>query len=304
MTHPTARLVWRPDGPLDVARTLGPLRRGQGDPTFRTDPSGALWRTTTTPDGPATLRLRRHDGLVLADGWGPGAGWALDAVPDSLGARDDPTGFAPPPGLATDTWRRNPGLRLPRTRRVWDVLTLAVLEQKVTGKESRRSWRELIAVAGVAAPGPAPTGMRVPPTPRAVLEVPDWVWHRCGVDGPRRRTLRAAATVAHALERAVDLPGPQAVTLLRRVPGIGQWTAAEVVQRALGDADHPSVGDYHVASFVGWALVGHTLDDDGMLAVLEPYRPHRQRVVRLLEASGYSKPRFGPRMTVTDYRRI
>jgi len=287
-----------------VLRTLGPLRRGSSDPTFRLAAGGALWRTTTTPYGPASLRLSRVGDTVCAEGWGAGAAWAVAAAPDSLGARDDVAGFVPPPGLVERTWRGNPGLRIPRTRRVWDVLALAILEQKVTGKESLRSWRELLAVAGTPAPGPTPPGMQVPPTPAAVLAVPDWTWHRCGVDGARRRALRAAATVAGAMERAVELPAEQAISSLCHIPGVGQWTAAEVAQRALGDADHPSVGDYHVPGFVGWALLGRPLDDDGMLEVLAPYRPHRHRVVRLLEISGFRKPRFGPRMTATNYRAI
>ena len=87
------------------------------------------------------------------------------------------------------------------------------------------------------------------------------------------------------------------------VPGIGPWTAAEIAQRALGDTDALSVGDYHLSQFVGWALVGRPLDDAGMVALLEPWRPHRYRVVRLLQCSGAAKPRFGPRLTVQDHRR-
>lgn len=295
---------WHPDRPVDIRRTLGPLRRGSGDPTYRLEPAGALWRATTTPLGPATLRLSRHDGAVVSEAWGTGAEWALANVPDSLGARDDWTGFRPPAGLLTDTWRRNPGLRIPRTGRVWDVLLAAILEQKVTGTEAHRSWRDLAAVAGTAAPGPAPSGMRVAPTPADLLELRDWAWHRCGVDGARRRALRAAATVADRMEEAVGLPREAALGRLQVIPGVGGWTAAEVAQRALGDGDALSVGDYHLASFVGWALVGHRLDDDGMLDLLAPYRPHRHRLVRLLEVSGFAKPRFGPRMSVRDYRAV
>jgi 3-methyladenine DNA glycosylase/8-oxoguanine DNA glycosylase len=96
----------------------------------------------------------------------------------------------------------------------------------------------------------------------------------------------------------------QALARLRAVPGVGEWTAAEVAVRALGDADALSVGDYHVAAFVGWALLGRPVDDAGMVELLEPWRPHRGRVVRLLELSGASKPAFGPRMTIQDHRRV
>src|SRR2546429_132580 len=92
--------------------------------------------------------------------------------------------------------------------------------------------------AGASAPaGPAPHGMRVPPSAADLLDVPTWGWHRMGVDLPRQRTLRAAATVASRLEECVDLAPAAALARLRVVPGIGQWTAAEVAQRALGDAD-------------------------------------------------------------------
>ena len=67
--------------------------------------------------------------------------------------------------------------------------------------------------------------------------------------------------------------------------------------RALGDADAVSFGDYHVAKDVGWALTGEAIDDDALAELLEPYRPHRYRVQRLLELTGIQRPRRGPRMT-------
>ena len=68
---------WRPGFRLDVAGVLAPLRRGKGDPTFRTEgdagPAGGapVWRTSTSPDGPVTTRLhRRADGTVVCAAWG------------------------------------------------------------------------------------------------------------------------------------------------------------------------------------------------------------------------------------------
>ena len=295
--------VWRAGRPVDVRRTLGPLVRGHGDPAHRVTPDGVFWRVALTPEGPATLALRLSGvGEVRATAWGPGADWTLAGVPELLGSRDDPSGYAPEHPLLRDTLRLHPGVRVPRTRLVFDQLLPAVLEQKVTGKEARRSWRELVRRYGSVPPGPAPQGMRVPPPAPVVLAVPTWEWHRAGVDHQRQRTLRAAATVAALLEECVDMAFGAAAARLRVVPGIGPWTAAEVAQRALGDADAVSVGDYHIPAMVGWALVGEPLDDDGMLAVLEEHRPHRHRVVRLIELSGVSPPRRGPRMTVRDYR--
>src|SRR5262249_28587971 len=191
--------------------------------------------------------------------------WALDGLPVLIGASDDDSGFVPRHPLIEQVRRRMPGLRLGATRRVWDVLVPAVLEQKVTGVEARRSWRELCWRFGERAPGPA--ALFLPPTPAAVRAIPDWEWHRAGVDHSRRRALLAAAAVAHRLEAAVTLSGEAGRELLRKVPGIGIWTAAEVAQRAWADADAVSIGDYHIPSVVGYALLGRPLDDAGMLEV-------------------------------------
>lgn len=301
MSEPLRR-EWRPDFRVDVAGVLAPLRRGRGDPTWQPAASG-VWRVGTTPDGPASTHLhRRADGTVVAQGWGPGAAWSLEGVPALLGAGDRPEEFACHHPLVADAHRRMPGLRFGASRRVWDQLLPAVLEQKVTGTEARRSFRELCRRFGDPAPGPVPPGMRVPPTPAQVRAIPDWEWHRAGVDSARRRAILAAAAVAHRLERAAELGGEPGRELLRRVPGIGVWTAAEVAQRVWGDPDAVSFGDFHIPTLVGWALVGRPLDDAGMLEVLAPYAPQRQRAVRYVEVSGFRRPRFGPRFSPRDYR--
>ena len=81
------------------------------------------------------------------------------------------------------------------------------------------------------------------------------------------------------------------------------WTAAEVRQRAHGDPDAVSVGDFHVAGQVVFALTGATDGDDArMLELLEPWAGHRYRVVRMIELSGVTKARRGPRYAPLDHR--
>jgi len=299
----TSTRTWHPPYPLDLPRVLAPLRRGSGDPTMRTDASGALWRASTTPDGPVTLRVAKDaSGAVKATAWGPGADAAIETVPDLLGASDDDTGFVAVHDVVERGRRVSRGLRLCATGRVWDVLVPAVLEQKVTGREAWRSWRELCWRFGTPALGPAPKGMRAPPDPRQMRAIRDWEWHRVGIDGARRRTLIAASSLARQLERAVSLRGAEGRRLLQHVPGIGPWTAAEVAQRAWGDPDAVSVGDYHLPTIVGTALEGRPMDDAAMLEALAPYAGHRQRAVRYLSAVRISLPRFGPRLPVRDYR--
>jgi 3-methyladenine DNA glycosylase/8-oxoguanine DNA glycosylase len=300
--------VWTPDWALDVRRVVSRDRRGTGDPTLRFAEDG-VWRTTTTPDGPATVRLTGSVAALRVQAWGRGADWAGPRVPRWLGAEDRVAGFdAAAHPLVARVHRASPWLRLGSTGRVWDALVPAVLEQKVTGIEAHRTWRELLRLAGEPAPGPAPAGMRVVPSPERVLAVTDWQWHGCGLDGARRRALRAVASVASRLEAAAhgeDGCAAHCADLRRRlqsIPGIGVWTAAEVAQRAIGCPDSVSVGDYHLKNLVGWSLAGRKTDDPGMLELLEPWRGHRQRVVRLLEVGGSMPPKRGPRMAPSDHR--
>lgn len=299
-------LDWRPRHPTDLKQTLGSLRRGGGDPSFLFDAAGSVWRTTRTAEGDATLRLTRLDAQTLrCEGWGPGAAVAVAQAPEMLGDLDDPAGFDPRLPLLADAHRRNPGLRITRTAQVFEALAAAILEQKVISLQAHDSWRRLLTRFGGVAPGPTPRPMRVVPSPEVWRTIPSWEWHRAGVDPKRARTLQNAAGYADKLEAVVAMSPVDAAARLTLMPGVGPWTVAEVAQRALGDADALSVGDYHLSNFVGHALAGRDMTDDEMLEVLEPWRGHRHRVVRLLFAAGVpGRPRRGPRMAFVDHRAI
>lgn len=289
---------------VNLPLTLRPLMRGYLDPTMRTEASG-IWRTARTPLGAATMHLGRRSHGIEVLAWGPGAEWVIAGVPELLGEGDDWSGLdVSGNALLADSLRRNPGLRLLRTRQVFEMLLVAILEQKVTGKEARHAWRVLLARYGEVPPGPAPAGMRVFPDAETWRRVPSWEWHRAGVGPQRSDTIMRAAKVAASLERTLGMGrgGTEVERALRSIPGIGVWTAAETMQRAHGDPDAPSVGDYHLPALVGLALAGRAVDDDGMLELLAPWAGQRQRVMRLIESSGFVKPRLGPRATVQDHR--
>jgi 3-methyladenine DNA glycosylase/8-oxoguanine DNA glycosylase len=293
---------WAPPYPVDVALILSVHRRGARDPAYRADASGAVWRTVLTPDGPGTLRVAGERGRVTATAWGPGAGWLLETLPPLLGSGDDPSGFAPVHPLLREMAGRHPGARVGRSGRVLEALIPAILEQKVVGAEARRAWHYLLRRFGQPAPGPAPAGMRVFPDPRTWARIPSWEWHRAGVEPGRARTVAGAARTAARLEEIVAMAAGDADRRLRSLPGVGPWTSAEVRQRACGDADAVSVGDYHLPAAVGWALAGRVVDDAGMLRLLAPYAGHRYRATRLVELSGAHPPRRGPRLPLREYR--
>jgi 3-methyladenine DNA glycosylase/8-oxoguanine DNA glycosylase len=291
--------AWTSPRPLQLLAVLGPFSRGSGDPTFASAPDGTVIRTAQTPEGPMAIRiacLPRHS-EVTATAWGAGADWALEHVPDLVGEGDDDTGFVAHHRVVAEAARRFTGWRVPRSNLVMDALVPAIIEQKVTGQESRYGYARLVRRFGEPAPGPAgERGMLVPPTAAGWRGIPSWEFLRSGVDPARADTIQRVCRVAGRLEEATRLAGAPARARLRTVPGVGQWTAAEVAQRALGDADAVSLGDYHVAKNIGWALTGAQVDDDGLTELLEPYAGHRFRVQRLLELAGVARPRHGARM--------
>jgi 3-methyladenine DNA glycosylase/8-oxoguanine DNA glycosylase len=117
------------------------------------------------------------------------------------------------------------------------------------------------------------------------------------VERRRADVLRAVCARAAWFDAAASLTLQEARGRLAALPGIGPWTIAEVSRIALGDADAVSVGDFHLSHLVAWTLAGEPRGtDERMLELLEPYRPHRGRVQRLLEVSGARAPAFGPRM--------
>ena len=296
---------WSACRPVNVLGTLAPLRRGPGDLAHRVDPDGTFWWACHTPAGPGTLAVRAVADGARADAWGAGAAWLLDRLPALLGDGDDwsAVDVAAWPRLR-DAQRANTGVRLPATGLVLDSLVPAVLEQRVTGTEAHTAWRGLLRRFGTVAPGPR-ADLFVPPGPRELLDVPAWGWHRLGVDGKRQRAIRAAATVARRLEECVMMPAAAAMARLRVVPGVGEWTAAETALRAFGDPDAVSVGDFHLADLVVHALTGRARGTDAqMLDLLVPWAGQRARVVRLIELSGVTPPKFGPRFAPNDIRRI
>lgn len=272
-------------GPLDLRRTLAPLGG-----YFRPD---GWWKPMRTPEGPATVHLRRSGSVVEAKAFGPGASSGLALVPGFVGFDDDPAAFVTDHPLVSQLARQHPGWRFGRTGLVFEALLTAIVAQKVTGKEAARGSRAL--VRKFSEPAPGPEDLLLPADPGRLAEAPYYEYHPMGIEQRRADTIRRAAREAVRIDQLVDVSASDAQAYLERFPGIGVWTSAETVAISHGDADAVSVGDFHLKHVVAWHLTGQPRGtDEEMLALLEPFRPHRGRVIRLLETLGH-EPAFGPR---------
>jgi 3-methyladenine DNA glycosylase/8-oxoguanine DNA glycosylase len=239
------------------------------------------------------MRLERTNGSVDVRAWGPGAEWAVANAPGLCGEQDDDSGFAPAHPLVGRLHREMRGVRMTRTLAVFETLVPTVLGQQVTTEEARESYRHLVNALGEKAPGPY--ALKLPPSPEVLSRTPYWAFHRFGIERRRADVIIRTARSAKRLEQITSMDMPGAYGRLQAFPGVGVWTAAKVAMVALGDADAVPVGDYHLPHSIGFALEGTARStDDRMLELLEPYRGHRARVIRLITHAGIGAPKFGP----------
>ena len=290
-------------GEVDLDLTLAPFAMLLRDPTLRLSP-GRFQRATHTPEGPGVVDVSwqrgRPEARVTTDG--PGGAWLAERAPGMLGLRDDPAGFAPAEDPVRDLWRRHRGDRVPATGTLWHDLAWFVLQQRVTRAEAAVQWYRF--VRGLGTPAPGADGLMVPPSPTAVARLGYEQLHRFGIERRRAEHLVAGARCVHHWERAgTPLEREATVAALLRVRGVGPWTTACLEAFTWGHADIVITGDAGIPSMVAWLLAGERRADDArMLQLLEPFRPHRYRVVRLVLAAGTRPPRRGPRVPRTGIR--
>ena len=297
--EPEAATRFETRHPLDLNLTLSVLGAGH---SLRHD-GGAIWRATRTPAGPATAKLEQGNGFVDVRAWGPGAEWVVAHAPALCGEEDDDSGFKPAHDLIARLHRSIPGLRIPRTMAVFESMVPTVILQQVATDEGRASYRQLVMALGEPAPGPV--RLLLPPSPMVLARTPYWSLHRFGIERRRADVLTRIARSASRLEETVAMDMAGAYRRMQAFPGVGPWTAAKVAMAALGDADAVPLGDYHLPHSIGYALEGTPRSsDERMLELLEPYRGHRARVIRLITAAAIAAPRFGPKKPLRDIAKI
>ncbi len=280
------------EGELDLRRTLRPLHG-----RFSTD---GWWLTARTPGGPASLRVsrpRREE--VVGDAWGEGSSWMLEKLPAIAGLTDDPDRFVPTDPLIAELHRRHPGMRFGATGLVFDALVIAVCGQKVTGREAGKAIRGLRGRFSESAPGPN-RDLRLPPNPDLMAAAPYHHYHELHLEKRRADLLRRLASRADRIDSLSREDPDDASAVLAGFEGVGDWTIAETLAVSHGDPDQVPVGDFHIKHIVVHHLTGKDRGTDAeMLELLEPHRPHRGRVIRLLHTLGHA-PKFGSRFAPRD----
>lgn len=284
----------------------------------RRDAAGGYWRAHSSPSGPLLLHARREGADVVLASWtsGESGGWDASAA---LALTAAWAGFADAAEGADELLAGDPRtrrlaavagpVRLSRMPSMQEAIGRGVIGQLVQFEEARRSCAQLVRLAG-----PVIGPVRAWPDAPTLRALPEWSLRRaCGMSLRGIRALRAAADDDRRLAACADAGDWQGMDArLRAIPGIGVWTSAEA-RLALGDADAVPFGDWHLPSLVGHVLAGPREEPAGgwtdteLEVLLEPFRPHRGRVLRLLLYGAIRRiaprpPRRAPRSAFSAHR--
>jgi 3-methyladenine DNA glycosylase/8-oxoguanine DNA glycosylase len=277
--------------PLDLRRTLQPLHGRFADDGW--------WLPARTPEGTGSLRIRRTREELVGEAWGGGADWLLERLGSVAGLTDDPASFMTEDPVVSVLHRQHLGYRFGRTDLVFDSLVIAICGQKVTGREAAAAVRGLRSQFSEDAPGPY-SGLRLPPDPERIAGAPYWQFHELDLEKTRADILRKVAQAHLRVDSLAPQTTAEASSVLKTFNGIGEWTVASTLAISHGDPDQVAVGDFHLKHMIVHHLTGRDRGtDEEMLELLEPFRPHRGRVARLLHLLGH-EPKFGPRMPARD----
>lgn len=281
---------------VDLVATLRYQRVGPFDPCGLFDARGRRFALAfRMQEGPVTLLLEQKGPTTIeARAWGPGAARALDEVPAICGAHDDPDAFVTDHEGMQRLARRYRKMRTPRVPWIFESLVAIILQQRVAFVEAAQGWAKIARERGSEAPGPL--GLSLFPDKETLLAMPTWAYRESLVDRKRELAIRALLDHDEEIVASLDRSFDEIRTTLRRIPGIGPWTIETFLGHSRGDPDAVPTADYWIPHMVSHALTGKPRsNDEEMLALLERFRPHRGRAMRLLGAAGYSAPRHGPR---------
>jgi 3-methyladenine DNA glycosylase/8-oxoguanine DNA glycosylase len=181
-----------------------------------------------------------------------------------------------------------PGLRLLRVPWIYDMTCSAILQQRIRTVDAMRDWRRITQRYGSL----GPMGLRAFPEASVLAQAPRFALERMGIDARRSSALLRFANELRFVRFHAGMDFGALRQTLLRVCGIGPWTTETVMGYGAGDVDATITGDLHLPHLVCYALAGEREgSDERMVELLEPFRGHRFRVIRLLYASQLTVPR-------------
>jgi len=174
--------------------------------------------------------------------------------------------------------RARPGLRVPGSWDGFEIAIRAVLGQQITLKAATQLASRIVAAAGT----PLEENVGLPGLTHAFPRPERLRTHALANIGMPRARAATIAGVASAVQADPRLFDPQrnledAVTRLRKLPGIGEWTAQYIAMRALGESDAFLAADVALQRIL--ALSGRRPTAPELLARAEHWRPWRAYAV-------------------------
>lgn len=293
--------------PYRLDLTVSALRRLSMNVVDVLTPEGQYVRALSGAHGAVIVHVEqlRPDALaVTIDGDATEHARTLALVRGMLGADRDLTDFdraaACIPWLAPLVERMR-GVKPPRYPALWDACANAIVFQQVSLRAASAIMHRLIVALG----NPVEvTGVPVPlyqfPSAERVSAATDDLLRMTGLSATKLATLRrvgdALATGmldATTLERCSSA---EAAVILRRIKGIGPWTAAVILLRGLGRLDVFPANDTSVASNIALVSGSDSFDSPSVLTALGEQRGmlYFYLLLARLEARGeIGRPSFG-----------
>ncbi|HYM04773.1 MAG TPA: AlkA N-terminal domain-containing protein [Stellaceae bacterium] len=186
---------------------------------------------------------------------------------------------------------RRPGLRAPGGWDGFELAVRAILGQQISVEAARRLAGKLVGLFGETLPrdhGGHPAVTRVFPTPERLASAD---LAALGMPGARRASLTALAEAAIADPQLFRPFGTieEAMARLRRIRGIGEWTAQYIALRALREPDAFPASDIGLLRGAP-GLDGRRPTPAALLDRAEPWRPWRAYAAQHLWAADANQP--------------
>jgi AraC family transcriptional regulator, regulatory protein of adaptative response / DNA-3-methyladenine glycosylase II len=178
-----------------------------------------------------------------------------------------------------------PGLRLPGAWDGFEIAVRAMLGQQITLKAATQLASRVVAALGTK----VPVSADLPGLTHSFPQPEQFSGGQLAGMGIPKARAAALMGIAAAVKADARLFEPcrdlaEAVARLRKLAGVGEWTAHYIAMRALGESDAFLAAD--VAVQRNFALHGHRVTAPQLLAHAERWRPWRAYAVLHLWMAG------------------